>query len=248
VSGPPTVAVEPPAPAQRSTDRAAQLFRFDERGSDSPYVQQVWRTRSEPVETFLSVADSHWEMVVTRQRGKTSLTVRGPETRASIAPIPQDAEFFGIRFRHGAYMPCLPVGQLVDGSLTLPEATGRSFWLYGSTWEYPTYEDADVFLRRLTRQGLLVGDPIVEDALQGHAPDRSVRTVQRRVVQATGLTQGTIRQIERAQQAVELLDRGVPMADVVVLAGYADQAHLTRSLRRFVGKTPGQFVPALRSG
>jgi hypothetical protein len=229
-------------------DRATRLFHFEQRGSDSPFAQKVWRTRSEPVETFISVAVSHWEMVVTRQRGQTSLTVRGPETRATTAPIPQEAEFFGIQFRLGAFMPCLPVGRLVDGALTLPAATGRSFWLNGSAWEFPAYDNADVFLGRLVRQGLLVRDPVVEDALRGHAPDRSLRTVQRRVLRATGLTRGAIRQIERALQAVELLERSVPVGDTVVLAGYADQAHLTRSLRRFVGKTPGQIVRPHRSG
>jgi AraC-like DNA-binding protein len=225
----------------RGPERAARLFRFEESWPDSPFVHKVWRTRSEPAETFISVADSHWEMVVTRQRGKTSLTVLGPETRASTAPIPEDAEFFGIRFRLGAFIPTLPVGRLVDGSLTLPEATGRSFWLNGSAWEFPGFDDADVFLRRLERQGLLIRDPVVEDALRGHVPDRSRRSVQRRVLRATGLTQGTIRQIERASRAVDLLEGGVPIVDAVALAGYADQAHLTRSLRRFAGQTPGQI-------
>jgi Helix-turn-helix domain len=225
-------------------DRATRLFRFEVSRPDSSYAQRVWRTTSEPVEAFISVADCHWEMVVTRQRGRTSLTVHGPETRATAAPIPEGAEFFGIQFRLGAFMPGLPVGRLVDGSLTLPAATGRSFWLNGAAWEYPTYEDADVFLRRLAGQGLLVRDAVVGEALEGHARDRSERSVQRRVLRATGLTQGTIRQIERALRAAELLERGVPIVDTVALAGYADQAHLTRSLRRFVGQTPGQIVRA----
>jgi hypothetical protein len=239
VSVPPTAA-EPPA--QQRTERATRVFRFDQRATDSPFVRTVWRTRSEPVETFASVAVSHWEMVVTRQGGKTSLTLNGPETRATTAPIPQDAEFFGIQFRLGAFMPSLPVGGLVDGGLTLPAASDRSFWLNGSAWQYPDFDDAEVFLARLVRQGLLVRDPVVEDALRGPVPDRSLRTVQRRVVRATGLTRGTIRQIERAREAVGLLERGVAVGTAAALAGYADQAHLTRSLRRFVGHTPGQIA------
>jgi AraC-like DNA-binding protein len=52
------------------------------------------------------------------------------------------------------------------------------------------------------------------------------------------LTRGTIRQVRRAERAVELLDRGVPALEVTRRAGYADQPHLTRSLKRFVGQTP----------
>jgi hypothetical protein len=44
-------------------------------------------------------------MVVTSQRGETRMTVRGPETKAWIAGIPQDADFVGIQFRLGAFMP-----------------------------------------------------------------------------------------------------------------------------------------------
>ena len=86
----------------------------------------------------------------------------------------------------------LPVGRLVDGALVLPEATGGAFWLDGSAWEYPAYENADVFLARLARRGLLVRDPVVEDALKGHTPDRSARTVQRRVLR--------LQEEERARQ------------------------------------------------
>jgi methylphosphotriester-DNA--protein-cysteine methyltransferase len=62
------------------------------------------------------------------------------------------------------------------------------------------------------------------------------RSVQRRVAAATGLTQGTIRQIERARQAAMLLQRGEAAADVVHRVGYHDQPHLARSLSRFIGR------------
>jgi AraC-like DNA-binding protein len=66
--------------------------------------------------------------------------------------------------------------------------------------------------------------------------------VERRVVRATGLTRGTIRQIRRAEKAVDLLAARVPAPEVARRAGYADQPHLTRSLRRFVGHTPSQLA------
>ena len=94
------------------------------------------------------------------------------------------------------------------------------------------------------RPGLLVRDPVVEAALRGDAGGRSVRSVQRRVARATGLTRGTIHQIERAEKAVALLEWGRSISETVRLCGYADQAHLTRSLRRFVGQTPGQIARA----
>jgi AraC-like DNA-binding protein len=52
------------------------------------------------------------------------------------------------------------------------------------------------------------------------------------------MTHNTVRQIERARFAVNLLREDVPIADVVWQCGFYDHAHLTRSLRRWIGITP----------
>jgi len=221
---------------------AAQLFLFEEKASGAPLVEKLWRTRSEPEQTFISVAETHWEIVVTRQAGTTYLTVRGPETRSSTAPIPEDAEFFGIQLKRGTFMSGLPVRELVDGGITLPEATASSFWLDGSAWEFPRFDNADVFVDRLVRSGLLVRDPVVEAAIDGEIRGVSVRTVQRRVLRTTGLTLTAIRQIDRAKRAAALLSQGIPIAETIGLTGYADQPHLTRALSRFIGQTPRQIA------
>jgi AraC-like DNA-binding protein len=221
---------------------ADKIFHFDTRDAESPLVQLLWRTWSEPYESFTSVAGTQWEMVVTRQEDRTTLTVRGPETKASTTPIPTGAQFFGVRFRLGSFMPSLPVEYLADTALDLPQATSRSFWLNGSAWDFPTYENADVFVRRLVRKGLLVRDPVVEDTLRAESSGLSQRSIQRRIIRATGLTRATIKQIERANEAVALLNRGSTILDTVQRLGYADQPHLTRSLKRFIGYTPAHIV------
>ena len=229
--------------------RAAEVFALEERAVRSPFVEKVWRAYSEPEEAFISVAATHWEIVVCRLREGPYVTVRGPETRATIVPIPQDAEFFGVQFRRGAFMPGLPPARLVDDALRLPEASGRSVWLQGAAWEVPSFDNLDGFVERLVREGLVVRDPVVEAALggapaDGRPDDRSERSLQRRVARATGLTRDMIRQIERAERAVALIEGGRSILETVASCGYADQAHLTRSLRRFVGQTPGQIARA----
>ena len=222
-------------------------FTFDERASDLPLVQTVWRTESAHVHAFTSVAVSRWEIVVTRRQGKTTLTVRGPETRASRARVPADAQFFGIAFNHGAFMPDLPAADLVDGAINLPDAGRDRFWLNGRAWQLPSFDDADTFVRRLLRAGALVHDPLVEQALRGQAlrgrPAAwlSPRSLRRRVVRATGLTPGAIRQIDRARQAAALLQAGATIADTVNETDYFDQPHLTRALKRFMGHTPADI-------
>lgn len=123
------------------------------RSSELHLVQFVWRSRSEGGGFFTSTAVSQWEMVVTKQRDQLTLSVRGPETHASPAPIPADAEFFGITFKHGVYMPDLPKSKLVDQAIHLDESLKNSFQFLGATWEFPTYENVDTFVERLVRAG-----------------------------------------------------------------------------------------------
>lgn len=218
------------------------MLIFDaERPSDSPYVERVWRSHSEGAGSFLSIAECRWEMVVTRYRGRISLTVRGPETKVMPACYPADAEWLGIRFKLGTVMPALPASRLVDASLTLPEATSTSFWLHSAAWQFPDYDNADTFVDRLVRRSLLVCEPVVSAALAGHLQDRSLRSVQRRFLQVAGVTRNAARQIERARYATLLLRQGLAIADAMYAAGYFDQPHLTRSLNHFIGQTPAQL-------
>jgi AraC-like DNA-binding protein len=218
------------------------IFNFEERQPDSPYVEAVWRNHCESGGPFISMALGHWGMVITKLNGKTSLTVRGPETRATPAYCPPGAEHFGVYFKLGTFMHHLPAGDLRDGAVTLPEATSYSFWLNGSAWQYPDYENFDVFVDRLVRAGLLVREPVVDAALRGDLKDVSIRTVQRRFLRATGLTHGAVSQIDRARYATILLKQGVSILDTVYEAGYADQPHLTRSLKYYIGQTPTQLT------
>lgn len=216
---------------------------FDGRSADAPLVETIWYSRSEADGHFTSVAATHWEMVVTRFEGQTTFTVRGPETQATPVDYPPGFEAFGIIFKLGTFMPHLPVKTLLDRKdITLPEATRQSFWLFGSAWKIPTFENADTFVNRLVREGLLVHDPLVDDVLNERPTDVTVRTVRRRFLQATGLTLGTIRQIQRARYAAALLHQGVSILDAGYEAGYFDQPHMTRSLKQYMGQTPAQIA------
>ena len=218
---------------------------FEDRPSDSPFVERIWRCHSERAGTFLSMAESRWEMVVTQHNGKTTLTVRGPETKATTADCPAEGEWVAIRFKLGTFMPLLPARNLRDRrDVTLPEATGRSFWLNGSVWEYPDFENAETFVKRLVHDGLIAVDHSVDAALQGQRHEVSIRSAQRHFLQATSMTHSTIRQIERARHATYLLKQGVSILDTVHEAGYFDQPHLTRSLKFFIGQTPAQIIRA----
>jgi AraC-like DNA-binding protein len=215
----------------------------EDRVSDSTLVERVWRSHSETAGMLLSVAASSFEMVVTRHRGKTVLTARGPETRATRADYPEDAEWLGVRFKVGTFIPALLPRNLLDRrDVTLPGAATNAFWLNGSAWEYPSFENADVFVSRLVRKGVIARDSVVDAVAHRGTRMQSLRSTQRHFLRATGITCSTWRQIERARHATQLLREGVSILDTVELAGYFDQPHLTRSLMRRMGQTPTQII------
>lgn len=221
----------------------SEFIFFEDRASDHPLVEKVWRCHSERADTFLSVAANNFEMAITRLGRKTFLTLRGPETAATSMDCPTDGEWIGIRFKVGTFMPRFLPGNLRDhDDVTLPAATGHSFWLHGSALEYPDFDNAETFVRRLAKSGMLSRDPVVEDTLLRRPRELSLRSAQRHFLRSTGVTYATFRQIERARYATTLLTEGVSILDVVSRLGYFDHAHLTRSLRRFIGERPTHII------
>lgn len=212
---------------------------FNDRPSDHLFIERVWRCHSERAGRLHSIASPHWEMVVTRLGGRIFLTIRGPETKATVLDCPGDGEWIGVRFKLGTFMPKLPVSRLIDWQdVNLPTLSRQSFWFEGRAWEFPSYENAESFVARLLADDLVTRDGAVEAALKGDPDALSRRSIQRHFLSATGMTQATYRQIARARHAVELLQQNVPILDTVHEAGFFDQAHLTRALRRLIGQTP----------
>lgn len=218
------------------------IFDLDARQSDSPFVEQIWRAHSVRSGMLNSVSTNCWEMVVSHLDGETFFTIRGPHTSPESLFLLPEGEWLGIRFKIGTFMPQFPPALLLNRDPTLPNAGDRSFWLDSSAWQFPDFENADTFVARLVKNGLLVRDPVVEGAMRGELSELSPRSIQRRFLQTTGLTQSTIRQIERARSAMAALQQGKPILDVIHEAGYYDQPHLTRALKRWLGETPAELA------
>lgn len=215
---------------------------FEERGSDSPYIDAVIRGQTLRSGGTIRPASSQWHMIVRKLEDKVRLLVVGPLTSAGPVAWGEGADLLWIRFKVGVFMPHRSPRDYLDLETILPGESNRRFWLNNSSWQFPDYENVETFIERLARDETLARDPLVSAALADDLPVMPQRTVRHRFLRATGMTQGQIRQIARAQHAAALLREGASIMDTVSDAGYFDQPHLTRSLRQWVGYTPAQIV------
>jgi hypothetical protein len=222
-------------------------IRRRHRDADSPFVERITHVVYDGAAGDITTPDGCWDIVFRRRRGAIEVLQTGLITR----PIPLDYEsgdeYVSISFRPGVFMPKLPGARMLDRALVRPNVGRRAFWLDGDTLEIPTFENAEGLVARLARSGLLTRDDIVTHVVEGDGRALSERSVQRHFRHILGMTSKGLQQVLRARQAVEQLEKGRSIIDVAVDLEFADQAHLTRSLRRFWGRTPGAIVRAAGS-
>lgn len=104
---------------------------------------------------------------------------------------------------------------------------------------------------RQTHETTGVGDwvksLILRAALSGSG--RSLRSIERRVKRLTGSTQQTLQffaAFERLQEIVHD-NAGHPLAEIALTAGYADQSHMGRAVRRATGFSPARLNCAIQT-
>lgn len=219
------------------------LIQFDDRESDSPYVERIWRSRSRHGGYFLSMAESNIELVVTRLPDFQAVILRGPVSKGSLVECPPNGEWLAIRFRLATYLPGIPTASLIDHrSIQLPMLSDGRFWFSGSAWEIPRYDNAEDFVSRLALAGVIARSHPTNAAIEGDIGLISQRSVQRHFRRVTGMTFSNYQQILRARHAAALLTSGASLLDATFDAGYFDQAHLTRSVKQLIGMTPARLA------
>src|SRR5947208_2741726 len=215
---------------------------FEARESDSPYIEAVWRGRAGSDYAPVCPASNRWHLLFLRQNGRFNVSVEGTVDKATPVTHAEGTEWFGVTFQPGTFLPSVSIRNLLNERAILPLGAKTSFELVGSSFQFPDYDNVETFVEKLVREDVLVSDPVVKAVLAGRPPEMSLRTVRRRFLLATGLTYKAIEQIERAHQAVDLLEQGVSLLETAYQAGYADQSHMTRSLKHFIGHTPAHIA------
>jgi hypothetical protein len=185
--------------------------------------------------------DNRWDFVVFKRQGRYSILRTGFTTRPDIVPHEAEDEILTISFRPDCFMPSMMGDQMKNRAIFL-DCGKKTFMLGSDTFEIPNFHNADVFVERLARKGLVECNPLVGLILKKESIPVSERTAQRQFLRTTGLTYKHFRLIGRAQKATELLQMGRPSVDVAFALGYSDQPHMINSLRQIMGKTPSEIV------
>ena len=221
-------------------------------------VSHYWLSRDGGGDRHRVLPDGCVDLVLRLRDGDGAWQAFGTSTRPSDVPVEPGCVYFGIRFQPGQsrhFLP-LPGRLLTDTAQPLARPADLSAERLAELIARP--DPAFAVDRLLSRW--LAGQPPQPRRLDGAlallsraAPGVSVtalsarlnlsrRQLERDFLEWVGVPPKVFMGIRRSQQALALLSRpspAAPLADIALAAGYADQSHMTRELKRYLGVTPG---------
>ncbi|APX34728.1 AraC family transcriptional regulator [Brachybacterium sp. P6-10-X1] len=215
---------------------------YEEHHPDSPVLECVWQARATRDECYLVPAVEYWDLWFARAAGGELLAgLSGPTLGHRWIRSTIGEHSWGVQLKAHVVLPGVSKQLLLGGEQRLFVEAGH-VTLAKHAVPFPEFADLEAFTDRLLGLDVLRCDGDVRRMLSGDDVGYSERHRQRRVRAATGLTPKQIEQLSRAREAFALLMQGVPPIVCAARCGFADQAHLTRSLRAFHGQTPAQVL------
>jgi AraC-like DNA-binding protein len=229
------------------TGRSASVQR-ERREADSPsaarFIAHLHRVSYAAAAQEQLRPDGSWDLVFRQDRdGRLMVLQTGQTDQVVQLDSAAGDSYFSIAFRPEVYMPGRPGAGMVNRGHVHELAGTRSVQIGGERLELPSFENAEQFVLQLARRGLIEVDLVMRRAAAGGWRQLDDRSLQRHSAHVTGMSPKKLQQILRADMASALLLQGRRPADVAAELGYTDQAHLTHSLRRILGLTPGQLQP-----
>ncbi|MFR9751331.1 helix-turn-helix domain-containing protein [Nocardia sp. 004] len=185
------------------------------------------------------------------------LIVAGPDTRAHYPVVSEGEQYTGIRFFPGTAPALLgvPAHQVRNLRLDLaelwPAAVVRALIGRLEVAADRAMALEDIVLCRAADAE--PADPLMRQVVAGLGAGLSVpavaaaaglgeRTLRRRSMAAFGYGPKTLARVLRLQRALTVARGGMPLADTAIMAGFADQAHLSREIRALTGIPLGQLL------
>lgn len=207
-------------------------------GLESPLVRGVSLTIFTQASQMAILPDGCWDIAVLKRRDQIMVLRTGLTTKPVTYVAEAGDEILSVSFNPDSFMPLMPGGRMRDEGVLMPMIGQDRFWIGTDVVEIPNFANVDGFIERLARAQIVETNAAVSSVMQGKPMAMSERTLQRHFLRTTGLTYKGFTQIERARKAMSLLQAGQSAADVAFALGYADQPHMIRSLKAFMGQTP----------
>ena len=170
--------------------------------------------------------------------GSRSVMLTGQATESAEVPYKAGTSAVVVSFAAGAYLPAYPGKKMLNLVEMLPCPDNDHFTVAGHTFDIPDFESADELAEAMAATGVLRMDDVVASVLTGNEKTLSDRAKQRHFLEVTGLTRKSLEQIHRAQEAVRQLQAGKKPVHVAADAGFTDQAHLAKSLKKIMHAKP----------
>jgi AraC-like DNA-binding protein len=217
----------------------------EERLADSPLVAKVRRARYTADAREMALPDGSWDLLFLRRGDGPLIAIQTGQIATPLAVEGRAGdEMLTIAFRPEVYMPRLPGRLTVGQGVPRPVERDRCFRIDDERFEVPRFDNVEQLVAAMARKGLLERDPVVSRALQGARQRIDERSIQRHFAAVTGLGLKAFQQIARANEAAHLLRQGQSPSQVAAELAFSDQAHLSHSLKRLLGQTPGQIAKA----
>ena len=212
-----------------------------ERTSKSKFVASVWTCNTPIATTRTVLADPCISIALISHDGNREVILRGPETKPRNELLMAGYTCTTIRLRPGVILQGFPAQRFVDSSLLLPADTASRFWFEGVSLHFPGFDTAELLIDQLHNLGYLYHEHSNTKNIRV-ANSLSPRSYFRLIKRTTGLSPYQLHQLERIHQALRLLKHGVPATVVATELNFADQPHLTRAAKQFLGHTPKQLL------
>jgi AraC-like DNA-binding protein len=236
---------------------------FRELRAPGPHIAGVWvRDPEAAARVHRIVPDGCADVVWIEGVG---LSVAGPATGPVLSEVPRGAVATGVRFRVGAAGSALgvPARELLDRTVALEDVWGREAGpLAERLHAAATPDEAAATLTAAVAKRLPPPDAL--DRLVRAAAGRAAaprapvealgadlgvgeRQLRRRFHDAVGYGPKTLQRVLRFQRFLRLAaHRDDDLAALAFVAGYADQAHLTRECTRLAGLPPAALLRTSR--
>lgn len=216
-------------------------FTYEEKQINSLFIDKIWHTLTTSDGVYMADLDGNWDIIITKGTEFVAVSVNGIGTKAAEVPYVAGIESIGIALKPGVFLRDHKGKDIVNSQHILNEGNISYVRISGQKFKIPDFETAEAFVQQLEDSRLLLTDLIVSNFSYKKGATSS-RTLRRHVANTTGLSPHFFDQIQRAQYATDLLKKGIPIAKASSEAGYTDQAHMTKSLKRIIGRTPTQII------